>query len=44
MEFTINTMSLAYQSRYVIIGAGIHDLSTAYHLEIEIRAKVLLAT
>ena len=26
-------------ARYVIIGAGIHGLSTAYHLALELKAK-----
>ncbi|MGK0271873.1 MAG: glycine/D-amino acid oxidase-like deaminating enzyme, partial [Cocleimonas sp.] len=32
-------MSLASQSKYVIVGAGIHGLSTAYHLALELKAK-----
>jgi len=32
-------MTLPTQSPYVIIGAGIHGLSTAYHLALELKAK-----
>ena len=32
-------MSLPEFSRYVIIGAGIHGLSTAYHLALRLKAK-----
>ena len=32
-------MALPNQSKYVIIGAGIHGLSTAYHLALELKAK-----
>ena len=32
-------MSLPQNSKYVIIGAGIHGLSTAYHLAIELKAN-----
>jgi glycine/D-amino acid oxidase-like deaminating enzyme len=34
-------MSLASSSRYVVVGAGIHGLSTAYHLACELRARGL---
>jgi len=33
------SMSLPSHSPYVIIGAGIHGLSTAYHLAMELKAK-----
>jgi glycine/D-amino acid oxidase-like deaminating enzyme len=33
------TMSAVKQSPYVIIGAGIHGLSTAYHLALELKAR-----
>jgi glycine/D-amino acid oxidase-like deaminating enzyme len=32
-------MAIPNQSKYVIIGAGIHGLSTAYHLALELKAK-----
>jgi glycine/D-amino acid oxidase-like deaminating enzyme len=32
-------MAIPSQSKYVIIGAGIHGLSTAYHLALELKAK-----
>ena len=32
-------MRLPEQSRYVIIGAGIHGLSTAWHLARELKAR-----
>jgi glycine/D-amino acid oxidase-like deaminating enzyme len=32
------TMGLAQHSKYVIIGAGIHGLSTAYHLACDLKA------
>src|SRR5947208_10740351 len=32
-------MSLPTTSRYVVVGAGIHGLSTAYHLAKELRAR-----
>ena len=32
-------MAIPNQSKYVIIGAGIHGLSTAYHLAQELKAK-----
>ncbi len=32
-------MALISQSKYVIVGAGIHGLSTAYHLALELKAK-----
>lgn len=32
-------MAIPEQSKYVIIGAGIHGLSTAYHLALELKAK-----
>ena len=32
-------MHLPEHSPYVIAGAGIHGLSTAYHLALELRAK-----
>ena len=31
-------MTLPHQSPYVIIGAGIHGLSTAYHLALQLKA------
>src|SRR6201982_286293 len=31
------TMTLPSRSRYVVVGAGIHGLSTAYHLAKELR-------
>ena len=34
-------MSLPSSSRYVVVGAGIHGLSTAYHLACELRARGL---
>src|SRR3954468_11019289 len=33
------TMSLPSKARYVVIGAGIHGLSTAYHLAKQLEAK-----
>ncbi|MFK8019336.1 MAG: NAD(P)/FAD-dependent oxidoreductase [Pseudomonadales bacterium] len=35
----MNTSTLPTQSNYVIVGAGIHGLSTAYHLALELKAK-----
>ncbi|NND83356.1 MAG: FAD-binding oxidoreductase [Gammaproteobacteria bacterium] len=32
-------MTLPNRSRYVVVGAGIHGLSTAYHLALELKAK-----
>ena len=32
-------MAFPGQSDYVIIGAGIHGLSTAYHLALELKAR-----
>jgi len=32
-------MSLPHRSKYVVIGAGIHGLSTAYHLAQELKAR-----
>ena len=32
-------MTIPNQSKYVIVGAGIHGLSTAYHLALELKAK-----
>ncbi|MDG1858078.1 MAG: FAD-dependent oxidoreductase, partial [Emcibacteraceae bacterium] len=32
-------MSFPNHSPYVIVGAGIHGLSTAYHLALELKAK-----
>ena len=32
-------MSLPQSSKYVIVGAGIHGLSTAYHLALELKAS-----
>ena len=32
-------MKIPNQSKYVIVGAGIHGLSTAYHLALELKAK-----
>lgn len=32
-------MAIPNQSKYVLIGAGIHGLSTAYHLALELKAK-----
>ena len=32
-------MSFPTKSKYVIIGAGIHGLSTAYHLALELKNK-----
>ncbi len=32
-------MAFPTQSKYVIVGAGIHGLSTAYHLALELKAK-----
>src|SRR5947207_6086673 len=34
-------MALPSRSRYVVVGAGIHGLSTAYHLAKELRARGL---
>ncbi|MBA2475735.1 MAG: FAD-binding oxidoreductase, partial [Actinobacteria bacterium] len=34
-------MSFADSSRYVVVGAGIHGLSTAYHLAQELRVRGL---
>ena len=34
-------MSIPNVSKYVIIGAGIHGLSTAYHLEIKLKKRNL---
>src|SRR5216110_605941 len=34
-------MSIPTTSRYVVVGAGIHGLSTAYHLAKELRARGL---
>ena len=34
-------MSIPNASKYVIIGAGIHGLSTAYHLAIELKKRNL---
>ena len=34
-------MSIPNASRYVIIGAGIHGLSTAYHLALELKKRNL---
>ena len=34
-------MSLPRSSRYVVVGAGIHGLSTAYHLAQELRERGL---
>src|ERR671911_2582100 len=34
-------MSLPSSSPYVVVGAGIHGLSTAYHLACELRARGL---
>jgi len=31
-------MALPTHSKYVIVGAGIHGLSTAYHLALELKA------
>ena len=33
-------MSIPNASKYVIIGAGIHGLSTAYHLAPELKKKI----
>ena len=33
------SVALASQSAYVIVGAGIHGLSTAYHLALELKAR-----
>src|ERR1700745_717625 len=35
------TMTLPSRSRYVVVGAGIHGLSTAYHLAKELRTRNL---
>ena len=32
-------MSIPNASKYVIIGAGIHGLSTAYHLALELKKR-----
>ena len=32
-------MSLPKQASYVVVGAGIHGLSTAYHLAKELRSR-----
>ena len=32
-------MSTVKHSPYIIIGAGIHGLSTAYHLALELKAR-----
>ena len=32
-------MSFPTHSPYVVVGAGIHGLSTAYHLALELKAK-----
>ena len=32
-------MPLPSSSKYVIIGAGVHGLSTAYHLALELQAR-----
>ena len=32
-------MALPKKSPYVIVGAGIHGLSTAYHLALELKAR-----
>ena len=32
-------MAFPTKSKYVIVGAGIHGLSTAYHLAIELEAS-----
>ena len=34
-------MAFPQHSKYLIIGAGIHGLSTAYHLALELKAKGL---
>ena len=34
-------MSIPNVSKYVIIGAGIHGLSTAYHLALELKKRNL---
>ena len=34
-------MSIPNASKYVIIGAGIHGLSTAYHLALELEKRNL---
>src|SRR5438477_9960604 len=34
-------MTIPAQSRFVVVGAGIHGLSTAYHLAKELRARGL---
>ena len=34
-------MSIPNASKYVIIGAGIHGLSTAYHLALELKKRNL---
>src|SRR3954466_4782759 len=34
-------MTVPSQSRFVVVGAGIHGLSTAYHLAKELRARGL---
>ncbi|MDX6467564.1 MAG: hypothetical protein QOI27_2604, partial [Gaiellaceae bacterium] len=34
-------MTLPSSSRYVVVGAGIHGLSTAYHLAQELRTRGL---
>ena len=32
-------MAFPTRSKYVIVGAGIHGLSTAYHLAVELKAR-----
>ena len=32
-------MAFPIKSKYIIVGAGIHGLSTAYHLALELKAK-----
>ena len=33
-------MSIPNASKYVIIGAGIHGLNTAYHLALELKKEI----
>lgn len=32
-------MTLTQSAKYLIIGAGVHGLSTAYHLALELKAR-----
>ncbi len=37
-------MTLPGHSRYVVIGAGVHGLSTAWHLARELEARAVMGT